>query len=374
MPRTVVTSRETALPWLQDPLGAHQQWRASLSWTRGAKATDAYADGDGTSGYTEHSNKLYQSFWGKFCHWMAGRSLKLDQVKQHHVEAFLETLRGRDGKAPASVRTMRTYLAEINRVYAHLQERGIVRGNPAMVVLEAKRMKPATQLQTDPPLPPSGPVFLAAYEKVAAAMYREEIAQSPDAWTPARNLALRLVVAECGLKLAEVCKLIPRNITLYENGKVEILTPGHRRVRARTVEGGPRLAKAVKQWLKMRSELKVVQLKRAQDEGGRKSNRLFLGQAGVMKRDLGNLVIKDKHACSPVAPDLAERIVTACVKRTLEQLGHQAASYGPQFVRNAYAARLIARKNSDDYVSGQLGMATNFTVRAIREKLGQAAA
>lgn len=349
-------------PWLRDPVEAHRLWRSTLSWKRDASASDADAPL-----YTEHSNNLYQSFWGKFCRWLAARSLKLDEVKQSHIESFLKSLEGRHG-APASVRTMRTYLAEINRVFTHLQGIGVLTANPAATVLARKRRTPESQFVTDPPLPP-GPTFLRAYEKMAQKMFKEERAELPEAWTPARNLALRLIVAECGLKLSEICKLIPRNVTIRSDGTVLIRSPGHRQVVTRPLVGRPLLARAMQGWLDARGGLRIVQMRRARAEDGRRSNRLFLGQADrVMSTELVGGGLGD--ACSPVAPDLAERVITSCVKRTLESLGHQAAFHGPQLVRNAYAARLIHEGMSDADVSDQLGMKTTFTARAIRAKLG----
>ncbi|CAN7774448.1 hypothetical protein LJR290_007710 [Variovorax sp. LjRoot290] len=362
MSRTIAIAAPGSLPWLSNPLQAHKQWRSTLSWKRVEDENDANAPL-----YTDHSNKLYQSFWGKFCRWLAGQSLRLDQVKQAHIEAFLSSLRGRKN-APASVRTMRTYLAEINRVFTHLQAIGVLGTNPAAVVLEHMRSKHETRLETDPPLPP-GPTFLVAYETMAAKMYVEERAVLRRGWTPARNLALRLIVAECGLKLSEVCKLIPRNVSIKDDGTVVIRSPGHRQVAARVLVGKRDLAAALKRWIEKRSGLQIVRSRRAIAEGTRTSNRLFLGQADVApSSDLigGGL----GAARSPIAPDLAERVVTSCVKRTLEELGHQAAFHGPQFVRNAYAARLILGGMNDADLSDQLGMKTTFTARAIREKLG----
>lgn len=134
MARTITTSSARSLPWLQSPLQAHKEWRATLSWSH------AGDENSGDALYTDHSNKLYQSFWSKFCRWLAGQSVRLDQVRQSHIDVFLGTLRGRKN-APA---------------------------------------------------------------RVAERMYREELAEVPRGWTPTRNLALRLIVAECGLKLSEI--------------------------------------------------------------------------------------------------------------------------------------------------------------------------
>jgi len=361
MPQPSDLSADAKLPWLTNPVEAHRQWRSTLSWRK----DDGVAEADAPR-YTAHSNALYQSFWGKFCRWLAGRSLRLDQVGQAHVEAFLDSLRGRDD-APASVRTMRTYLAEIHRVFTHLQAADLVASNPASAVLAQKRRKPESRFETDPPLPP-GPDFLEAYERTAAQMFEEESAQPASGWTPARNLALRLVVAECGLKLSEVCKLIPRNVMVQPDGSVMIRSPGHRQVEARTLAGRPHLGQALQRWLAARGKLRVVRTRREHEENARRSNRRFLGQADmVQSAELvgGGL----GAACSPVAPDLAERVVSSCVKRTLEALGHEAAFHGPQLVRNACAARWIRNGMTDAEVSNQLGMKTTFTARAIRGKL-----
>ncbi|WP_454912910.1 site-specific integrase [Variovorax gossypii] len=364
MATTITISRERHLPWLQDPVEAHRQWRSTLTWKRGAEADSANAPT-----FTPATNRVYQAFWAGFCRWCAlpTQALKLDQVRSAHIEAFLQQLGGRND-APASVRTMRTSLAEINRVYTHLEATGVVRVNPAAVVLERIRGRRETRFDTDPPLPPSGVSFLQAYRAAAAEMFEEEQAQMPGAWTPARNLALRLVVSECGLKLSEVCKLIPRNVTINDDGTVTIRSPGHRQVLARTVTGPAVLGQALANWIALRGTLRIVQLRRNDEGEGRRSNRLFLGQADNMRASQvvgGGL----GSACSPVAPDLAERVVSGCVKRALAQLGHEAPFHGPQVVRNAFAARLIQQGFNDAMVSHQLGMKTSFTARAIREKL-----
>lgn len=362
MATTITSSRERHLPWLQNPVEAHRQWRSTLTWKRGAEADSASAPT-----FTEASNRVYQSFWAGFCRWCAAESLKLDRVRSTHIEIFLQQLSGRHN-APASVRTMRTYLAEINRVFTHLEADGVVRANPAAVVLERFRGRRETQFETDPPLPPSGVSFLEAYRAAAEAMFEEEQAQVPGGWTPARNRALRLVVSECGLKLSEVCKLIPRNVTINDDVTVIIRSPGHRQVMARTVTGPAVLGQALAAWIELRSTLRIVQLQRSSEGEGRRSNRLFLGQADKMRASpvvgggLGS-------ACSPVAHDLAERVVSECVKRALADLGHEAPYHGPQVVRNAFAARLIQQGFDDAMVSFQLGMKTSFTARAIREKL-----
>jgi site-specific recombinase XerD len=365
MATTTSISRERHLPWLQDPVEAHRLWRSTLTWKRGAEADSASAPT-----FTDASNRVYQSFWGGFCRWCAAQSLKLDQVRSTHIEIFLQQLSGRHN-APASVRTMRTYLAEINRVFDHLEANDVVRTNPAAVVLERVRGRRETRFDTDPPLPPSGVRFLEAYRAAAAAMFAEEEAQLPGAWTPARNRALRLVVSECGLKLSEVCKLIPRNVTVKSDGTVVIRSPGHRQVLARTVMGPAILGQALAAWIKLRNTLRIVQLQRNAEGEGRRSNRLFLGQADMMRASTvvgGGL----GSACSPVAPDLAERVVSECVKRALADLGHEAPFHGPQVVRNAFAAGLIQQGLDDATVSFQLGMKTSFTARAIREKLSAA--
>ncbi len=285
-------------------------------------------------------------------------------MRQAHAESFLDSLRGR-ADAPASVRTMRTYLAEIHRVFTHLQAIGVEQPTLHQWCSNASGASPRP---ASPPIPlPPGPSFLAAYERMAARLFEEESDQLPDGWTPARNLALRLVVAECGLKLSEVCKLIPRNITLRPDGSVVVRAPGTARSGPRA--GRPRPAgEGAATAAGDPGTLRVVRTRREREENARNSNRLFLGQADmVQSTELvgGGL----GAACSPVAPDLGERVVTSCVKRTLESLGHQAAFHGPQLVRNAYAARLIASGMSDAEVSDQLGMKTTFTARAIREKV-----
>ncbi|TAL65658.1 MAG: hypothetical protein EPN79_10770 [Burkholderiaceae bacterium] len=339
-------------------MDAHRRWRATLSWQKSRE------DGQDGKRYAEHSNLLYFSLWGKFCRWLAGHRLHLHQVRAEHIDAFLTSLRGR-GDTPASIRTIRTYLAEIHRVYAHLVVCGLVAQNPAAPVLDRRRQQSRFDSQ---PVLPSAAAFLDAYERTALTMLHEEMRAAPRSWAPARNAALRLVVSECGLKLSEICKLIPRNVTLQGDGSVVINAPGHRQVASRKLTGRELLAGALGHWLPIREGLTVRHTRLADP---RTPKRLFLGaptQSSGRAEDQGK-VPAGKIGRSPIAPDLAERVIKDCVLRTLESIGIKAEFQGPQLVRNAYAARLIALGVPDTQVSRQLGMKSNFTVQAIKKIL-----
>ena len=310
-----------SLPWSENPLQAHKEWRATLSWKRIEDESNADAPL-----YTEHSNKLYQSFWGSSAAGSpASRFGSTRSGRPTSRPSWI--LRGRK-KAPASVRTMRTYLAEINRVFTHLQASASCAPIPAAVVLERKRARPRPASQPIPHcLRPNLPGRLR--EDGRADVRRGARSSFADGWTPARNLALRLVVAECGLKLSEVCKLIPRNITVRHDGTVVIRSPGHRQVAGAHAGREAPLANALKRWIEKRPKHaadRPVPRGRSR-KGPAHSNRLFLGQADIVPA--ADLVGGGLGAArSPIAPDLAERVVTSCVKRTLEELGTRPRSMG----------------------------------------------
>ncbi|MEB0114344.1 site-specific integrase [Variovorax sp. RTB1] len=344
-----------------------RSWAPRVPNAADATATGALDFDTSEREYAPHSLRLYLSLWRVFCAYIAGKRLRLDQVRSMHIHAFLDQLSGRKPGQPASVRTRRTYLAEIDRVYRHLVlDVRILAANPATPVLEHARRHHV--IRNEPAI--ARPGFLAAYERAAALLYREELARSPGSWEPSRNLAMRLVASQCGLTLKELCKLIPANVTPRADGNVEIHAPGHRLILTRRLLGTARLADALALWKEQRDTLTIER----SAAGGRGPVRLFLtapegrprlgGEhttAGGTTRRVGR---------TPIAENVAERVIGECVKRTAADTGVPAYFNGPRFVRTAFAAQLLYEGVPDADIGNRLGLRTMFTVAGIKARMG----
>lgn len=360
-----------AAPWLRNPVDAHAAWLRTRDWT-GVKTKKS-------GSYAPHSVAQYESCWRGFCKNLATKRLRLDQVKAPDIDAFLDQLPGRKPGQPASVRTRRTYLAEINRVFAHLVHEGLFSLNPATTVLTHHQRHHV--IKNEPAVAPPG--FLAAYERAADELYREELERAPRSWEPARNLALRLVASQCGLTLKEICKLIPANVRPRPDGNVEIQPPGHRLVQPRTLLATSRLAQALEGWNAKRAGLtirkaadeRLAGAAAASDPAARTTSRapvrLFLASVeGRAQRSDAPLIAARTVARSPISEYLAESIITACVKRTMANTGRQAHINGPRYVRTAFAAQLLYDGIPAEEVGQRMGLRTQFTVSGIKAKMG----
>ncbi|MGJ7571094.1 site-specific integrase [Variovorax sp. RB2P76] len=353
--------------WFADPVEAHKLWRSQLRWSAKAGGHTRLSPDDFGQGmrYSPESTHQYEVRWRRFCKWLGREQVDIARVSAAHISAFLETLKGRKD-APASSRSLRTYLAEIDRVFDWLNaHEGLVSVNPAGPVLAAYRESHVIGPRVV--VPPLG--FLARYDAAAEMLFQSELAAAPHDWVPLRNLALRLIASECGLTLQELGKLTPHDVRWLDGGTVEILAPGHGRLMPRVLAGTARLRQVLGSWIAQR-RLKRIRLWKPPHESGAAAG----GQPSAPVRLF--LAKQYRDATGEIAsPDMSEahieRILTQCVRLASATAGVDASVNGPRYVRTAFVVELLSTGLADDAVRERMGVRTNASIWDIRKVMAR---
>jgi site-specific recombinase XerD len=334
-------------PWLTDPVKAHEEWRAGL-----ALADRAYA---------EHSQQLYNSLFGRFCRWLAGQQCNLKTLRMLDLARFLDTLKGRDGGVAAN-RTQRTYVAEIDRVFAHLQNEGLRTDNPARKLLETLRITT-----------PLRPRTIRVPKTDTRERYLESLKQQePSAMTPeaVQAVAMNFLMLDCGFTLKELQKLLLSHLEKMADN--EIKASGHRTLLPRQIPLTPEARQWLERWLVVRKGLKVVsraQYKALQaaarvgmslnkDEPVRSARAKvfvsFAGKAGKLKGLRGTGLAIDYLPDSTIYLG-AQQVLMA--GRSLSAADRKAVrNKGPQALRNLCCATMVAEGLPSAEIAAFLGL------------------
>lgn len=219
--------------WLTHPAQAHREWRQSLEL---ANRT-----------YAAQSQRLYISLFGRFSAWLATQPCNLQNLSQTDLAKFVETLRGRGGRVAAN-RTQRTYVAEIERVLAHLKGMGVREDNPAQSLLETLRITT-----------PLRPRSIHIPNDDTRALYLQSLSKlSPEQMVPEaiQTVAMNLLMLDCGFTLKELQKIVLKHLHKLTEG--EITAPGHRLLLTRPVPLTTEAKVWLQRWLTVRQTLYVV--------------------------------------------------------------------------------------------------------------------
>lgn len=328
--------------------------------------------------YAEHSQRLYASLFGRFCQWLRSQepSLSLATLGSGDIGRFLDDLQGRAGKV-ATARTRRTYLAEIDRVFRHLQEIGLRQNNPAAIALEQARfVAPLRPRNIHLPAADMPERFYALLDSIEP--HRQAL---PGLQVQA--VCMALLMLECGLTVKELQKLNLAHCRLEEG---QIHSPGHRTILARDIDLSGRAVQWLADWLQIRRSLRVVD--RRAHELARQD--LALGgagrppEAGPAPRQALFVQFSRRgggDGQTPVTVDLvgektvyeaAEGAVLAQLPRPQDDrplMRHR----GPQVLRNLACARMVNRGMATAEVARALGLRRNDQVWAMRRQMGAAA-
>lgn len=332
----------TISEWLTLPAQAHAQWRKGL----------VLAERE----YAQQSQRLYMSLFGRFCAWLSTKPYNLQTLDQEDLMRFLQTLQGRGGQ-PAANRTQRTYIAEIDRVLAHLKGMGVRADNPARDLLETLRITT-----------PLRPRSITILREDTRALYvqslhgLEPITMAPEA---IQTAAMNFLMLDCGLTLKELQKMVLRHLAEVAQGQV--FAPGHRLLLPRSLPLTPEAQHWLQAWLAVRTQLHVVtpgqykimqgqvmvragQLKAkkpgradllAQRSGRGKVFVSFTGQSGKAHGLRGTGLVVDHLPESTIYLG-AQAVLQA--GRQMSRAERQAMRHkGPQALRNRYCATKVAQ-------------------------------
>lgn len=225
--------------WVKTPASAHASWRASLTL-----ATRAAPEG---APYAQQSQRLYISLFSVFCRWLCAESVNVLTLAHEDLMRFQGTLKGRDD-FPASDRTLRTYIAEIDRVMTYLVGMGARKDNPATTLL--------SQLKLEKPLRPRSICFPPPGRAEAYVDWLGQ--QEPSSMHPEdiQSAAMNLLMLENGLTLKEIQKMVLAQLDGLQEGRVR--APGHRSVQQRTLPLTSHAQSWITAWLAARNRLKLV--------------------------------------------------------------------------------------------------------------------
>ena len=233
MNASTITINANSEDWVRNPITTHRKWRQDLTI-----AGRSYAD---------HSQRLYNSLFDRFCAWLSTQSCNLQDLTQDDLSRFIQTLKGRNERVAAN-RTQRTYVAEIDRVLAHMKSIGMRQNNPARAILETLRI-------TTPLRPRS---ISLPMENTRELYIKSLLAQDPLKMGPEaiQTAAMNFLMLDCGLTLKELQKMVLKNLDRLPEG--EVVAPGHRLLLARPIAVTAEAQNWLGRWLDIRSRLHVV--------------------------------------------------------------------------------------------------------------------
>ena len=348
----------TPCSWTTAPAEAHRAWRAGLLISERV--------------YADQSQRLYISLFGRFCQWIAGEQLKLVNVSPQDIARFLDTLRGRDGGVAAN-RTQRTYVAELERVFAHLVTLGLCEANPASKILG--------MLRITTPLRPRN-IKLALPD--TRNRYLESLSGlSPSQMTPAevQDCAMNFLMMDAGLTLKELQKLVLKHVEQVDSDM--ITAPGHRFLRVRTIKLSANAKEWLLRWLAIRQDFKLIS--QAQYDALRVAgspitqgacrarsgrSRVFVSFTGKSGRPLG------MRSSGVVLDRLHSHIIYLSAQNVMlagQDLSPQdrrlVRNKGPQALRNLCSATLVSKGLSTDEVADFLGLTQPDQVWAMQRQM-----
>jgi site-specific recombinase XerD len=326
--------------WLSAPAEAHRLWREGQQ----------LGDPERPRAYADHSTRQYRSLFGKFCQWMSGNRLNLQRVTGNQVARFLDELKGRDDE-PASVRTKRMYLAEIDRVMQHLVDLGIARVRPTELLLD--QAKVTTPLKRRHIVLPKVDVD-RALESLAAEIEAAGPAKEPAHRRSLMALALAGLMLRGGLTPKELQKLRMKH--LRATGRTLVVSaPGHRLLQDRDVKLDGWVANIVERW------------------GAYRMDVLMQSVPLSAKRDA---TIQSAHLFSHVIPGAQgrkDRALTAkamyeAVQAICKEAGVK-VDIGPQILRNLFIAGLVKQGLADAEIAPLAGLQVSEQVTQVRQQL-----
>lgn len=289
---------------------------------------------------------VYESMFCRFCDWLHQSGKTLDRCESGDIARFLDASNSNlpeSRRGPQKSRQRRQYLRQLERVYAHLNEIGLIVNNPArQASIEGYgegRDKPTRFLT----LVETKHAFDAISEQFG--VLRERTHQSLDDWIALRDLALISVLLGAGLKVGNICHLTLNCIDTTE-GRIE-LSQAHYTHRARIL---PFALPVIIEWLGVRADLiKVMHLS--------ENTPVFISDRS---KGFGRQAITvNMHASG----------IFRRAQRFLETIGIEGKRSSPQTLRNTYAAILIDAGASDDELVDFLGLQASITARRIRMQL-----
>lgn len=302
--------------WLINPQLAYRQWRESARIV-GERCQREFAP---------HSVEQYESMFKNYLLWLAEKGVSLTHATPEHLDLFLSSKKGRDGK-PAASTTRRRYLNLLNNVYEHLRLMELTKANPVAPLIDLTRHQ-----EFDKPAPTILPFELSA-------RYIEWVSAQPqENWYDLRNKVIRLIFIASGITVQELQRLRPEQC-LTDNGFTALEVEKHNLVPAHLAPVSSYAADVLLQWKRKLLELSP------------QSPFLFATRAH-------GYALPQKDCISSVE-------VFLLIREAMEAIGYDRHRQGPQTLRNTFIARQIWDGKPVDRIMSWCGLRTSETVQNI---------
>lgn len=327
---------DTPALWMRAPAEAHRLWRESLRLADRA--------------YAEHSTAQYRAQFGRFCEWMAGRGLNLQQLTAAQIQSFLATLEGRGGAA-ASTRTHRMYLAEIDRVMGRLVELEIRKTRATEQLLEKARTDKTLRLAPRHVQLPDVGADLKIQEYIETLLARDP---GMDAMDP-RSIMISAMVSlmlQGGVTPKEIQKL---HLSALRNGVLEryplavVHVPGHRILKERDVELTGWAAASIRRWWQLRRAV----LATAAPGGRRRADDAAVAFA---------LTVSGRAVTSKF---MYQAVTSFCAAAGASE------DAGPQLLRNLFLARMLRDGVPQHEIAARAGLRALNQLQHVKDAMRQ---
>lgn len=280
--------------------------------------------------FNDHSVEQYGTMFGAFLRWLAERGMTLTTARSEHLDLFLASKAGRDGK-PAAPTTRRRYLRLINSVYEHLRLLELRKDNPAAPLVDLTRHQ-----DFEKPAPTLLPFSLAE-------RYGEWslIHTGAGHWVDERNRALRVIFLASGITVKEAQLLSPADVLADEDGTVQLSVPAHGFVLARVAPMAEFARDAVLTWSRKLREIAP------------NCPRLFPA------RNFGFAIDKPEDFA------VSSTEIFLIVQEAMTAIGYERQRQGPQTLRNTFIARQIYEGRPTERIMAWTGLNSPETVNRI---------
>lgn len=300
--------------WLNSPETAFRTWKESQRVNH--------------KEFAPHSVEQYETMFRAYLRWLGERGVSMQAAKPEHLDLFLSSKNGRDGK-PAAPTTRRRYLHLLNKVYEHLRLLEIRKDNPAAPLIDLTKNQ-----DFEKPAPTILPFELAdRYIKWT-------LDQPQEQWNELRDKALRLLFIGSGVRVSEVQMLRPENC-VTDTGITALDIRAHGFVMARLAPVSELVAPVLLAW-------KAKLLEIMPD-----AQHLFPARFFAIGHD------------RPDVTAVASAEAFLIVQEAMNAIGYDRARQGPQTLRNTFIARQLWDGKPVDRIMAWCGLQTSESVQKI---------
>lgn len=300
--------------WLESPGMAFRDWKESQRVHH--------------KEFSPHSIEQYETMFNAYLRWLSERNISMQFAKPEHLDLFLSSKMGRDGKSAAQT-TRRRYLHLLKNVYEHLRLLEIRKDNPA---------DPLVDLTKNQAFEKPAPIILSF--ELADRYINWTLEQPSKKWVDSRNKALRLIFLCSGVRVSEVQSLQPGDC-LTDAGVTVLDIRPHGFVQARRAPVAEIASSSLLSW---KSELLTIEPD---------SMHLFPARYFTIGHD------------HPDTVAISSEEAFLIVQEAMNAIGYDRARQGPQTLRNTFIARQIWSGKQTNKIMQWCGLQTSDSIKKI---------